>query len=72
MRLVLHLCMSHPSETENTVESLRALILELYVSAAVLRRDVLAPEEEARLLDTLLAAGEGLRFAPLGLPFPRE
>lgn len=55
-----------PTETK-----LRQLLLELYVSG-MLWRDDLPAEEQERVLDTVLAAGEGRDFEPLGLPFPRR
>lgn len=55
---------------ENTVENLRQLLLELYVGSVLWRVD-LPDSEQVRLLDTVLAAGEGRPFVPLGLPFPR-
>lgn len=64
--------MTQPPKIENTVENLRELLLQLYVSSALLGQERIAPEEEERLLDTVLAAGEGSPFVPLGLPFPRE
>lgn len=53
----------------NTVERLRELLLALYVSG-VCNPDDAPVEEHARLLDIVLAAGEGRPFADLGLPFP--
>ncbi len=49
---------------------LRELLLTLYVSG-VLWQDQLSDDEQQRLLDTVLAAGEGRDFEPVGLPFPR-
>lgn len=54
---------------ENTTDRLRQLLLEIYVSGSI--RDDLPTDELARLLDTILAAGEGEPFDDLGLPFPR-
>ncbi|WP_374572770.1 hypothetical protein [Phenylobacterium sp.] len=48
---------------------LRQLLMELYVSS-VLFQDELPEAEQARLLDTVLAAAEGREFELLGLPFP--
>lgn len=55
---------------ENTAANLRQLLLELYVSST-LWSDRLPNGEQERLLDTVLAAGEGRPFIPLGLPFPK-
>jgi hypothetical protein len=55
----------------NTTERLRQLLLELYISSCV--NPVIASDEErVRVLDIVLAAGEGRQFPDLGLPFPRS
>lgn len=53
----------------NTVERLRELLLQIYVSSSI--RDDLPEAEAVRLLDAIVAAGEGEPFALPGLPFPR-
>jgi len=64
--------MTTPRSVENEAEALRERLLAIYASGVLLedRRDV-SEEEAVRLLDTVLAAGEGRAFVPLGLPFPR-
>lgn len=54
----------------NTIGALRQLLIELYVSASLGGPQTLLDAEHDRLLTTVLDAGEGRPFRPLGLPFP--
>jgi hypothetical protein len=54
----------------NTEARLRELLRSLYVSGCCNPEDA-KDAERARLLDIVLAAGEGRPFPDLGLPFPR-
>jgi hypothetical protein len=55
----------------NTVDRLRQLLLDLYVSGCINPTHV-SDAEAKRVLDVVLAAAEGREFEDLGLPFPRE
>jgi hypothetical protein len=58
------------ADKPNDVARLRELLLQLYVSGCLAPENA-TPDEEERLLDTVLAAAEGRPFPDLGLPFPR-
>lgn len=54
----------------NTVENLRQLLTEIYVSGSI--REGLPDGEWDRIHTAILDAAEGRPFMPLGLPFPRS
>lgn len=61
--------MPNPDPRRNDATRLRQLLLEIYVSGSI--RDDMPDREWDRIMSIVLNAGEGRRFADLGLPFPR-
>ena len=58
------------SDAEKEIVQLRELLLAIYVSVPAHLPDTLPEDAVELLLDTILAAGEGLPFEALPLPWP--